>query len=264
MKQGTVSKVIKLTCTSLILLGSLFIFSACILGNFGGSKDKISLNQEESINIENIRTITIGAVSADVKVIITDEKELKYHYYGDIRINSNDKDYVPYLETDKSGSSLQLKEKFEKVLGSVSYSGNIKLDIYVPKDYSESIKINTASGKVDINDFGGSGEINTVSGEINIENCKGSFSAKTVSGHINYLKNSALKDNLNMNSVSGHVNIDIPKSSEFSLKARTVSGKIKCDFPLVLDGKGAEGTVGNGENEIIVNTVSGSITIKGN
>jgi lia operon protein LiaG len=264
MKQGTVRRAIKLTFTSLMLLGSLLVFSACSLGSFGWAKDKISLNQEEKINIENIRSITIGAVSADVKVIMTDENELKYHYYGDIRINSNDKDYAPYVDTDKSGSSIQLKEKIEKVLGSISYTGNIKLDIYVPKDYSESIKINTASGEVDIRDFGGSGEINSASGEINIENCKGSFSAKTVSGHINYLKGSALNDNLNLNSVSGHINIDIPKSSEFTLKARTVSGKIKCDFPLVLDGKGVEGTVGSGENEIVVNTASGSITIKGN
>jgi predicted membrane protein len=248
----------------LTLLIILLVFSSCSIPNFRWSQHKISLNQEESLSIENIKAINIGSISADIKVIITNEKELKYHYYGKVTTNSDDKDFTPYLTANKLDSSLQLKEKMGNVLNSVSYIGSIKLDIYVPGDYSESININTASGEVDIKDFGGSGEINTASGEINIENCKGSFSAKTASGHINYLKSSVLNNNLNLNSVSGHINIDIPKSSEFSLKAKTVSGKIKCSFPIILEGKGAEGKVGSGENSITANTVSGSITIKDN
>lgn len=264
MKLGLTKKVLKKASAVLLLAGVMLTISACVIRPIGWSSHKVNLNQEEKFNFEKLKRITVGTASADIKIIVTDEKEARFHYYGNVRVASADKDFEPYIDVDESSSSLALAEKISNGLNSVSYSGSVKLDIYVPKSYSENIKLNTASGSVEVKNFEGSCDINTASGEINAENCGGDFAVNTASGHISYSKNSVLNNKLNLNSVSGAINVSIPKNSEFSLKARTVSGKIKCDFPIVLDGKGLEGTVGSGKNSISVNTVSGSITIKNN
>lgn len=264
MKQGIIKKTLKLTGIVFLMIGTLLVASGCIMRPIGWSSQKVSINQEEKFKMEDIKRITAGTASADIKVIATDEKEIRFHYYGNVRVASADKNFAPYIDINQSGSSLVLMEKISNGLNSVSFSGNVNLDIYVPKQYQEEVKLNTASGHIDIRNFEGSGDINTASGDVNIENCRGDFTANTVSGHVDYKKNSVLNNDLSLNSVSGNISISIAKSSEFSLKARTVSGKTRCDFPVVLQGRGAEGTVGSGKNNISVNTVSGSITIKNN
>jgi lia operon protein LiaG len=264
MKQGIINKVLGKVTISFLLIGMMLTVSACSFSPFSWSKEKVKIDQEESFSIENLSRITAGTASADIKVIVTDEKELKIHFYGDVKVASAHKDFAPYINVDKTGTTLVLMEKINSGLNSVSYSGSVKLDIYVPKNYSEDIKLNTASGHINIKDFEGGGDINTASGEINIENCRGSFSANTVSGDILYKKDAVLDNNLNINSVSGDIDISISKDSEFKLKTRSVSGKTKCDFPVILDGRGAEGTVGSGKNNITANTVSGDITVKRN
>jgi DUF4097 and DUF4098 domain-containing protein YvlB len=264
MKLGARITFVKVMLTSLLAIGVMVMAAGCIVRPIGWSRQKVSINQDERISIENLKRIIVGTASADIKVVATDEKELRFHYYGDVRIASSNNNFAPYIDKDESGSSLVLMEKISNGLNSVSYSGNVKLDIYVPKGYPEEIKLNTASGKINISNFEGSGDINTASGDIAIENCRGSFSANTASGHINYKKDSVLNNNITLNSISGGIDINIAKSSGFVLKARTVSGKIRCDFPVVLNGRGAEGTVGDGKNNISINTVSGSIAIRDN
>jgi lia operon protein LiaG len=264
MRQFTVKSILKQAIVAVIVIGMMLTVSACSIRPFGWSDKKISINQEEKLSLENLKMINISTASADIKVIVTNDKELKFHYYGELRVASTNKGFAPYIDIDESGTSLVLMEKIRNGFNSVSYRGSVKLDIYIPEKYTENLKLNTASGDVSIKDFQGSGDINTASGDIDIENCRESFDANTVSGDINYKRDSVLNNNLSLNTVSGDVSISIEKESEFSLKARTVSGKIRCDFPVILQGRGAEGKVGSGKNSISVNTVSGDIILKSN
>lgn len=264
MKQRIINEELRKIALTIVMIVMKVVVSACAITPRGWSNHKYNINQEDKFSAEAFKSITVSTVGADIKVIVTNEKELRFHYYGDVTIASTRNSLGPYIDIDETGSSLVLAEKLRSGLNSISYKGRAKLDIYMPKKYEEQLKLNSASGDVYINNFGGYGDINTASGDINIENCRGDFDVNTASGNVTYRKDAALKSDLAINSVSGDIDISISKDSEFNFKLRTVSGKIKCDFPVTLEGRGAEGTVGGGKNDISLNTVSGNITIKNN
>lgn len=264
MKQNVFKKTIKYLGVILLAIGTLLTASGCSIRPIRWSSQSVELDQEDKFKADNLKRLIVNTAGADVSIILTNEREVKFHYYGNARVTSAHENFKPYIDIDESSSSLTLSEKIGDRLNGISYSGNIKLDIYLSEDYAENLKLNTASGSVDIQDYKGNCDINTASGDIDADNCDGDFLINTVSGYISYSKDSKFTSNLNFNSVSGDINVSIAKDSEFGLKSKTVSGKIKCDFPVTLEGRGVEGTVGSGKNHISANTVSGNITIKSN
>ena len=68
-----------------------------------------------------------------------------------------------------------------------------------------------------------------------------------------------------MKTISGKVEINLPQNAEFYLKTNTVSGEVVAKFPITIISfnkmNQLEGTVGTGDNSIIIDTVSGDIYI---
>ncbi|MCK5567884.1 MAG: DUF4097 family beta strand repeat protein, partial [Actinomycetia bacterium] len=86
--------------------------------------------------------------------------------------------------------------------------------------------------------------------------------ASTVSGDI-FIEQNAVSD-MKLGSTSGDVRISLPEDSQFYLDISTVSGDIKHDFSIKVISSGRrdlEGTVGDGEDRIMISTVSGDVTI---
>ena len=90
----------------------------------------------------------------------------------------------------------------------------------------------------------------------------GNLKADSVSGDIN-VSYRIFDNNIDVKTISGEVKIDLPQNAEFYLKTNTVSGEVVARFPITIISfnkmNQLEGTVGTGDNRIIVDTVSGDI-----
>jgi len=241
--------------------------------NFEGN----SIDEVKTFNIDQLKEIYIHSVSSDVSVFSTDEEDIKIHFYGRSALKSEKA--LPKLITNLEGSKLKIEIEYPKVL---FYNANVVLDVFFPQDYRENIIIDTVSADVDISNLDinnfqcktvsgdlrieslGSDNLtlNTTSGDVNIIDFLGSLKADSVSGDIN-VGYRVFENNVDIKTISGKVKIDLPQNAEFYLKTNTVSGEVVAKFPITIISfnkmNQLEGTVGTGDNSIIIDTVSGNI-----
>jgi len=243
--------------------------------NFGGNP----IDEVNTFGIYQLKEIYIHSVSSDVSVFSTDEEEIKIHFYDRTALKSEKAS--PKLITNLEGSKLKIEIEYPKV---IFYNADVVLDIYIPQDYTRNINIDAVSADVDISNLDinnfqcktvsgdlkikslGSDNLtlNTTSGEVNIMDFTGNLKADSVSGDIN-VRYGVFDNNIDVKTISGKVEIDLPQYAEFYLKTNTVSGEIFAKFLITIISfnkmKQLEGTVGTGDNRIIIDTVSGDIYI---
>ena len=236
-----------------------------------------SIEEVKTFSIDQLKEIYIHSVSSDVSVFSTDEEDIKINFYGRTALKSEKA--LPKLITNLEGSKLKIEIEYPKVL---FYNANVVLDVYIPQDYRESIIIDTVSADVDISNLDinnfqcetvsgdlrieslGSDNLtfNTASGDVDIVDFSGNLKADSVSGDID-VGYRVFDNNVDIKTISGKVKIDLPQYAEFYLKTNTVSGEVVAKFPITIISfnkmNQLEGTVGTGDNRIIVDTVSGSI-----
>ncbi|TET03756.1 MAG: hypothetical protein E3J83_07240 [Candidatus Atribacteria bacterium] len=241
--------------------------------NFEGN----SIDEVKTFGIDQLKEIYIHSVSSDVSVFSTDEEDIKIHFYGRSALKSEKA--LPKLITNLEGSKLKIEIEYPKVL---FYNANVVLDVYIPQDYRENIIIDTVSADVDISNLDinnfqcktvsgdlrieslGSDNLtlNTTSGNINILDILGNLKVDSVSGNVN-VGYKVFTQDIDIKTISGKVKIDLPQNAEFYLKTNTVSGEVVAKFPITIISfnkmNQLEGTVGTGDNRIIVDTVSGNI-----
>jgi len=243
--------------------------------NFEGN----SIDEDKTFGIDQLKEIYIHSVSSDVSVFSTDEEDVKIHFYGRSALKSEKA--LPKLITSLEGRKLKIEIEYPKVL---FYNANVVLDVYIPQDYRENIVIDTVSADVDISnldinnfqcktvygdlriEFLGSDNLTlkTTSGNINILDILGNLKVDSVSGNVN-VAYGVFDNNIDIKTISGKVKIDLPQNAEFYLKTNTVSGEVVAKFPITIISfnkmNQLEGTVGTGDNSIIIDTVSGDIFI---
>ena len=245
--------------------------------NFEGN----SIDEVKTFGIDQLKEIYIHSVSSDVSVFSTDEEDIKIHFYGRSALKSEKA--LPKLTTNLEGSKLKIEIEYPKVLFYWA-AADVLLDIYIPRDYRDNVIIDAVSADVDISNLDinnfqcktvsgdlkikslGSDNLTlkTTSGEVNIMDFTGNLKADLVSGDID-VRYRVFDNNIDVKTISGKVEIDLPQNAEFYLKTNTVSGKVIAKFPITIisfDKKNQlEGTVGTGDNRIIIDTVSGDIYI---
>ena len=245
--------------------------------NFEGN----SIDDVRTFDVDQLKEIYIHSVSSDVSVFSTDEEDIKIHFYGRSALKSEKT--LPKLITNLEGNKLKIEIEYPKALFYWT-AVDVVLDIYIPRDYRDNVVIDVVSADVDIsnldiNDFRcktvsgdlkmkslGSDNLTlkTTSGEVNIIDFKGNLKADSVSGDIN-VRYGVFDNNIDVKTISGKVEIDLPQNAEFYLKTNTVSGEVVAKFPITIISfnkmNQLEGSVGAGDNSIIIDTVSGDIYI---
>jgi len=243
--------------------------------NFEGN----SIDEVKTFGIDQLKEIYIHSVSSDVSVFSTDEEDTKIHFYGRTALKSEKA--LPKLISNLEGSKLKIEIEYPKALFYWT-AADVVLDIYIPRNYRDNVIIDAVSADVDIsnldiNDFRCktvSGDLKikslgsdnlilkTTSGEVNIMDFTGNLKADSVSGDIN-VRYRVFDNNIDVKTISGKVEIDLPQNAEFYLKTNTVSGEVVAKFPITIISfnkmNQLEGTVGTGDNSIIIDTVSGDI-----
>ncbi|MDP4095161.1 MAG: DUF4097 family beta strand repeat-containing protein [Bacillota bacterium] len=236
-------------------------------------------DENKTFTLDGIDKISADTISTSINIIPVDTPEIKVHYYGHYSGNTELK-----FVAETSAGNLNLKEEYSKRNNINTYKSDLKLDIYVPKAFTKSLNINTVSGSLKVQDMNiedfnfnsvsGELEANTlytknssitsVSGDLNISGFKGDVTVKTTSGEIT-LNYAEFDNNININTVSGNTSLKLTDNAQFHIKYTTISGDIDSRYPITIQGKasskGIEGYVGSEKNNIIVNSISGSLEI---
>ncbi|WP_026478548.1 DUF4097 family beta strand repeat-containing protein [Alkaliphilus transvaalensis] len=178
--------------------------------------------------------------------------------------------------TAKSGS-IEIVKLNGEVVAETS-SGSIKLESVkslktILKGSSGSIKINNLIGDLEGRTHSGSIKVESaltqntylksISGKIQLTNFVGNLMGEVTSGSI-IAEYKEFRNSINLTAVSGKIDLTLPKEAQFIINAKTTSGGIKTNFPITLthaSRRSMMGVVGNDENKINLETVSGSIKI---
>lgn len=264
------------------------------------SNDKGTIDETQIFDIKAINSVLVDTVSSDVNIILSKEDTIKVHFHGTASEISRAPKLEASLSGDKLDISIKYPKQIMSLVNfrlntkldiyiPVNYKQSMEIEtvsgkISIDKLKSENFTAHTTSGDVDINslvanitDFSSvSGTIDikalssktngfkTTSGDIKIETITGDVKANSVSGSIKALY-SEFNNEVKAETVSGDVEISLPQSSEFKVEFSSTSGELDNDFPLIVTGKvdkrNINGTVGNGQKTIRIETISGDAAI---
>lgn len=249
---------------------------------FGSNiKDQFKIDIEKTISNNGINKINVKSVSSDIKIIPIKTNDIKVHLYG----SASSEKSSPKLEIDTEQDSLNIKinHNNSKIQLFNANFYDLKLDVYIPEKYSDSLKLSTVSGKIQVNNMNFdkfesdsvSGGLNlskvsfnemkftTTSGDANLKDIHGSVNYHSVSGRLDAVI-SKYDSNITISTISGNSSVVFPNNAEFELNFKTTSGDFHCDFPVTLQNnskRNISGKVGSGKSMISFSSVSGSLTV---
>ena len=284
MKVNVKKLLISLT---VIMFGSFLISGLIFLAIGGLSSVVINAGQTRASKVfpaAEITQINVNTVNTDINIIpVAADKDIKVDFYGNAATSLAGK--VPELLANQEGGVLNIAINYPNVavLGFLN-AAPLRLDIYVPQEFSRGINVETISGalnirKLNLENFefkSSSGhleadsvvssniKIKSTSGEVALNDVEGNIEISNISGNVNMVLRSFSKD-LNIKTISGAVTVSLPDKSEFNFALNSVSGSIENEFGAQIqfaDGRKIEGTVGQSAKLLAVNTTSGDIKIK--
>lgn len=271
----------KIVIGLIVFMLACFITAGAILAVMGNLAIKLEkIDESKSFEQEGIDKISIDVTSTDVEIISTDEDEITVHLYGEVSTNRNTE--LPALIAYKTGSELRIEIEKPRIIMVGINIWRAKLDVYVPEDLIETLKVDTASSdtrmsnlsinKIIVNtvsgDFKGealaanSFKLNSTSGDIEIKDHKGEIKIDSVSGDVMLVNGDGDGDievstisgnvyveredscNIRIGTISGEVEINLSGDAQFYFRANSVSGDIENKFPVEIISSGRTGLEG--------------------
>lgn len=234
-----------------------------------------TVNEENFLDMKDIKKVEISSSFVDVKVIQEDRNDTWIRYYGEMK-----SDIVPILKVEnKDGKGLI---KLENPKGNYTVtSSNVILEIFIPQNYNNDMIISSSSGGFDLRDLNLNNiSLITNSGDIEMENIKsnkikskassGDIEIKSSTGNLELSSSSgdmvinSTKDtgDMNLATSSGDILFNFHNEASYTINAMTGSGDYIYDIPInILKnlGKGFEGVLENGDRDINIVTSSGDV-----
>ncbi|HTP00198.1 MAG TPA: DUF4097 family beta strand repeat-containing protein [Anaerolineales bacterium] len=173
----------------------------------------------------------------------------------------------------------------------------VHLNVRVPN--GTSVHVDSYEAAVNIHDFEGEANISTVAGDIRIQDSKGQFNVKDNRGSVAVVRSSgeiglagnygllSLQDTTGVMSAAtilgmarfagvvkagdmlkletdhGPVELQLADTTDATVTVSSTTGVVSCTVPgLQTTGAGCAGTLNNGDGQVIVQTVSGAVTVE--
>jgi DUF4097 and DUF4098 domain-containing protein YvlB len=225
-------------------------------------KFEFEVNPGARISLENINgDIDVAGDSGTTVTIVAHKRAGKQEYMDDLKIVIDaSEDYIR-IETDHPDSKGGWFNWGNDSSGSVSY------ELVVPADVDLD-SIETVNGDVTIESVIGEVMAGTVNGTVETSGVMSDVELETVNGSIR-ARFDELGDGqrVKADTVNGAITIHLPADASARVVAETVNGSIDADdFGLKADkgfvGRDLNGTIGEGDASVSLDTVNGSIRIK--
>jgi hypothetical protein len=146
--------------------------------------------------------------------------------------------------------------------GTGSDDVNVHFTIRVPPKVE--LKLTTVNGSVEAVGLENRVAARTVNGGVHIDTAR-EAEAHTVNGSI-VVRAMPRSGELHFRSINGSMRLEIPSQASVRLNARTLNGSITSDFPAArmrrgLIGRSYHGVIGDGDADLEVSTINGSIRV---
>ena len=188
----------------------------------------------------------------DIKIEQWNKNEIKVD--ASVLIDDGDGNADFSLQTERSGSTLEISsdfgDYFEKRQKNFwgedccNSKTSINYVVYVPKGVK--LKVKSISGDVMSDDFSGQLVTDLVSGDVTLKQYKGELRLKTVSGDLDITTNKA---DVNAKTLTGTIYSNLNIDQEGNKKSSSGYNRVK-------------GTVNNGGELVVLETVSGNIYMR--
>lgn len=239
------------------------------------------LNENRQFNPAGIEQIIVRTVSSDIQLTAVESQQIDISLTGETDCDQEQNPYVTLLSEVQNDNTLYIEVQHRP--GISGNSSNLLLDLLLPEHFSPELTVTTVSGNLqfsalDLNGFTCQSISGSIQGDklqaenIKLESTSGNACISDINGHLTFDSVSGdievgcqvLSHNIRASTTSGQVVFRLPSDASFRLLCETVSGKISTDFPDPIShssGRRLEQTVNTGENQINIQTISGSICI---
>ena len=277
-------KIVMILFALMLISFSIAGFLGASFGPWNGTFISDSVEQIDATHVfanEEVHEILIDSISTDVNIISVKEDEVKVHLYGEAT-----EGMIPIDFARQNGNriSIDIRPQQQHLINFSSNAFRLTLDVYVPEEYTERLRVHTVSGDLlasglsldtlTFNSVSGKlhatafhadlANLNTTSGDMEINGFAGDITAKTVSGNVR-VEYKEFMNNINVSTTSGDTLLKLPEHAEFRVQLETVSGRVNTEFPMLIESQSSNrnfvGTVGSADNSIRVKSVSGNVNI---
>ncbi len=133
------------------------------------------------------------------------------------------------------------------------------------QDMTGGLEASSTNGKITLSACEGDLAVSSTNGRITVEEAKGSINASTVNGAVSFSGELVPGSRNELNTVNGPVEVQLLGEVSVRVDAACVHGSLNSHLPglevLGPKGRKLEGTVGDGEAELTVQTVNGSVRV---
>jgi len=131
-----------------------------------------------------------------------------------------------------------------------------------------SLKVSSVNGKVEVGQITGAIALSSINGRVNVAQAETATELSSINGHTSISIRRIGEGGLRVSSINGGVEISLPESTNADVEVRSVNGGINADIPMNVIGEMKRdqliGKLGSGGARIIVTSVNGGVTFRGN
>lgn len=176
-----------------------------------------------------------------------------------------DRDLVTIEDLSSTGS-VELRVRYPEHHHS---NAGVNFEIKVPQSAEYNFEdIGSVSGNVSVWGVKGRMRAKSVSGNVDVKGISGLVNASSISGNVDVEMTAiGAPGEMKFSSISGDVTVRAPKTLDADIEMSTISGSLRTDFPIEVreprygPGRSARGRLGNGANNIRINSVSGRVSL---
>ena len=144
-------------------------------------------------------------------------------------------------------------------------------------DLEGDLSATTSNGTITVKGFQGSAKLTSSNGPISIEDGHGGFQVQSSNGAITLQGHLEPGSRNSLATSNGGIKVALDSEPSLKLTASTVNGRVRCEIPGFVASEDSqhqrprrhggrarklEGTVGEGEAELVAQTVNGTITVR--
>lgn len=175
---------------------------------------------------------------------------------GSVRIKNID--FKSLLASSQSGS-VHLENAKASVAELKSTSGSVRVNADI-----DDLTANSSSGSVHVEGKCKEVHVKSISGSVRLDGAFEQIEASSTSGSVHCKSSTILTKDSSAKTVSGSVRMELPSNSSFKVRYSTTSGSYSNEFTDAHGNKHGSETVGSGNINLSVESVSGSVRIAKN
>ena len=220
----------------------------------------IEINEQDYLRLNTINgDIEITGIDGSESVVITGERIVK----SDSRTDAEEHLEFLRVEIEENVSNITIETNQPDKSEGRNYI--INYNIEVPSNWQ--INVNHVNGNLEILNIENDIDASLINGNINLSDISGNVDVSIVNGTFIGDVTIPLNGYCRVNLINGILKLDIPKSTSADFSASVVNGLIRLN-DLALENLStsphrASGTLGEGEGNIDLETVNGTITVNG-